>query len=236
MAAVDNLPITILVVDDDARLGTLLQQFLTREGYVVHLAADTAQARELLANQSITGIILDVMLPNETGLEFASAIRAGNVAKAADDLPILLLTARDAPQERVAGLESGADDYLAKPFEPRELALRLARLVRGYRQPASSLSLGAYELQRHSGIVTHRQNGVQLDLTAAERELLRLLAAANGQPVDRDTLAQAGGLQVQSPRTVDVQLTRLRKKLEPKPATPRYLLTVRSQGYALRGD
>jgi two-component system, OmpR family, phosphate regulon response regulator OmpR len=226
-------PAHILVVDDDARLRDLLQQFLSGAGFRVTTAESAADARARMDSLTFDLIVLDLMMPGESGLDFAKSLRA----KHDGSVPILMLTAMNESEDRIRGLETGADDYLPKPFEPRELVLRIGSILRRVPRadelvPASArlgdilFDLGREELTRA---------GQPIALTAAERRLLRTLAERPGAVFSRDELtrilAPGGG-----ERTVDVQVTRLRRKIEPDPKVPRYLQTVRGQGYLLRPD
>jgi two-component system phosphate regulon response regulator OmpR len=222
----------ILVVDDDQRLRELLRKYLSDKGYLVATAADAAEARARMAGLSFDLMVLDVMMPGEDGMALTRRLRAeGNT------IPILLLTARGEVDDRIKGLEAGADDYLAKPFEPRELLLRLASILRraprDEPEPVREFRLGAYVWDLGRSELT--QDGQPVHLTQAERDLLAVLADAVGQGVSRDDLAVRTGNSA-NPRTVDVQVTRLRKKIEDDPKAPRYLQTVRGMGYMLRPD
>jgi two-component system phosphate regulon response regulator OmpR len=224
----------ILVVDDDQRLRELLRGYLSRNGFRVTLAGDAAEARHSMAAMQFDLMVLDVMMPGESGIEFATALRAKDRA-----LPILMLTAMNEPRDRVAGLESGVDDYLAKPFEPRELVLRLQALLRRAEQrrtpPAvETVALGGMRFDLGRGELL-RESGERIRLTEAEVVLLRALAAQDGDPVDREALARELGGDVNA-RTIDVHVTRLRRKIEPDPRFPRYLLTARGAGYRLVGE
>lgn len=222
----------ILVVDDDRRLRELLRKYLSDNGYLVTTAADAAEARQCLAGLAFDLMVLDVMMPGEDGMALTRWLRAeGN------RLPVLLLTARGEVDDRIKGLESGADDYLSKPFEPRELLLRVASILRrsprDEPEPPRTLGLGAFTWDMDRSELT--QGGQPVHLTQAERDLLTILAEAAGQGVSRDDLAARTGNSA-NPRTVDVQVTRLRKKIEDDPKLPRYLQTVRGTGYMLRPD
>jgi two-component system, OmpR family, phosphate regulon response regulator OmpR len=228
----------LLVVDDDARLRTLLRRYLADNGFRVTLAADAAEARANLASFAFDLIVLDVMMPGESGLELTRGLRADGRPR----VPILLLTAMAEPEERVNGLEQGADDYLAKPFEPRELVLRirnvLARRVGvdgGVDEGAAprEVRFGAFRFDPARGELFRGGNIVHL--TPAEAGLLGALAAHAGAPVSRDALSQAAPFSG-SIRNVDVQMTRLRRKIEADPRFPRYLQTVRGTGYALKPE
>ncbi|MBI4183352.1 MAG: response regulator [Proteobacteria bacterium] len=219
----------VLVVDDDTRLRELLRRYLSENGFRVTTAADAAEARTHLAGLVFDLIVLDVMMPGESGLALTRSLRR------IDSVPILLLTAMGEPADRIAGLERGADDYLAKPFEPRELVLRIDAILRRAEagRPPTEVRLGEAIFDRARGEL--RRAGLALRLTSAETALLSVLARSANLVVSREDLrAEArlsGGL-----RTVDVQVTRLRRKIEPDPREPRYLQTVRGQGYVLRPD
>ena len=229
----------ILIVDDDERIRTLLRRFLERHGYFVTAARDSAQARRLLSGLEFDLIVLDVMMPGEDGFTLTRDLRRRI------DTPILLLTARGETSDRIEGLESGADDYLPKPFEPRELLLRIAAILR--RMPAAEiaqpkfLTLGDLRYDTEKGELW--QGEALVRLTGSEQALMRRLAASRGQPVSRADLiedmgrGQVGADEVEnSERAVDVQITRLRRKLEPDPKEPRFLQTVRGTGYMLVAD
>jgi two-component system, OmpR family, phosphate regulon response regulator OmpR len=226
----------LLVVDDDARLRDLLRRYLSDSGFRVTGAADGKEARAQLASFAFDLIVLDVMMPGENGLDLTRALRAGE--SIAGPVPILLLTAMAEPEDRVNGLEQGADDYLAKPFEPRELVLRIRNILQ--RRPAPEpeppppeLRFAGFRFDPARGQLFRGADPVRL--TAAETALLSSLAQRAPQAVSREELSQSaqfsGGV-----RNVDVQMTRLRRKVEPDPRNPRYLQTVRGTGYALRPD
>jgi two-component system phosphate regulon response regulator OmpR len=224
----------IIVVDDDQRLRELLRGYLSRNGFRVTLAADAAEARHSMAAMQFDLMVLDVMMPGESGIEFAATLRTKDRT-----MPILMLTAMNEPRDRIAGLESGVDDYLAKPFEPRELVLRLQALLRRVAQqrtppPVENLALGDMRFDMGRGELM-REDGERIRLTEAELVLLRALAARGGDPVDREALARELGGDVNA-RTIDVHVTRLRRKIEPDPRFPRYLLTARGAGYRLVGE
>jgi two-component system phosphate regulon response regulator OmpR len=223
----------ILVVDDDKRLRELLRKYLSDNGYLVATAADAAEARQRMAGLSFDLIVLDVMMPGEDGMALTRSLRAEGAK-----VPILLLTARGEVDDRIKGLEAGADDYLSKPFEPRELLLRLGSILRRVPRdepepPLRELRLGAFTWDMARSEL--RSGDQPVHLTQAERDLLAVLAEVAGQGVARDDLAVRTGNSA-NPRTVDVQVTRLRKKIEDDPKLPRYLQTVRGMGYMLRPD
>ncbi|NQV79528.1 MAG: response regulator transcription factor [Alphaproteobacteria bacterium] len=220
-------PPHILVVDDDTRLRELLRRYLSENDFIVSVASDAAEARRILSGITFDLLVLDVMMPGEDGLSLTQSIRQdGNT-------PILLLTARGEVEDRVAGLERGADDYLVKPFEPRELLLRISTILRrsAPTAPNSRVQLGECtfdvdrgELWRHDELV---------HLTSIEEELLRTLARHAGETVSRNDLIKLSSIDGNA-RTVDVQVTRLRRKIEPNPRAPRFLHAVRGRGYMLR--
>jgi two-component system, OmpR family, phosphate regulon response regulator OmpR len=217
----------ILIVDDDRRIRDLLSRFLSTEGYRVTTAETAADARAKLDGLSFDLMVLDVMMPGETGFEFARAIRVSST------VPILMLTARDEKESRIEGLEIGADDYMAKPFEPRELSLRINNILRRSQQPATpaveSVRFGPFVF--HLGRGELRQGEEVIHLTDREREMLRMLAVAPGETVTR--IALAGGGAPAGERAVDVQVNRLRRKIEQDPANPLFVQTVRGIGYRL---
>ena len=218
----------LLVVDDDARLRELLRRYLSDSGFRVTTAADAAEARSTLASFAFDLVVLDVMMPGENGIELTRALRLDG------GTPIMLLTAMAEAEDRVNGLEQGADDYLAKPFEPRELVLRIRNLLQ--RRPAADAETREIRFggNRFYTIRGELYRGSELvHLTAAEAGLLLLLAKRVGQAVSREELSVSLSGNV---RNVDVQMTRLRRKIERDPRFPRYLQTVRGIGYLLKPD
>ena len=217
----------LLVVDDDRRIRDLLSKFLASEGYRVTTAETAADARAKLKGLSFDLLVLDVMMPGETGFDLAKAIRGDS------DVPILMLTARDAAESRIRGLEIGADDYLSKPFEPRELSLRIANILKRAQpaapSPAESIRFGPFVYHLARGEL--RKGEEIIRLTDREREMLRILAHSPGETVPRLSLAGNGGSV--SERAVDVQVNRLRRKIEHNPANPLFVQTVRGIGYRL---
>ena len=217
----------LLVVDDDRRIRDLLSRFLATEGYRVTTADSAADARAKLIGLRFDLLVLDIMMPGESGFDFAQSLRGTS------NVPILMLTARDAAESRIKGLEMGADDYLSKPFEPRELSLRIASILKRARPAAPTLA----ESVRFGPFVYHLSRGelrkgeTAIRLTDREREMLRVLAATPGETVARTELAGNGG--TVSERAVDVQINRLRRKIELNPANPLYVQTVRGIGYRL---
>lgn len=221
----------ILLVDDDRRIRDLLSRFLQKNGYRVTLAGTAAEARVHLRSFSFDLLILDVMMPGESGLSFAEDVRRTS------DVPILMLTARAEVEDRVRGLETGADDYLTKPYEPRELVLRIASILRRMaarpaRPEAGVVRFGQFVFTLDRGEL--RQGEETVRLTEREREMLQILAAAAGTTVSREALGGGGG--AANERTIDVQVNRLRRKIERDPADPAYLQTVRGLGYRLLID
>lgn len=222
----------ILVVDDDNRLRNLLRDFLSKEGYVVTTAADAGEARGRMEGLVFDLMVLDVMMPGETGLELTQSLRKTS------NVPILLLTAMGETGDRITGLESGADDYLTKPFEPRELLLRINSILR--RMPAQApavepvhLSMGDFSYDPDRNELT--RTGEPVKISTAEGQLLLAFSERPGTIITRDELGLRTGAEANL-RTVDVQITRLRKKIEADPKNPRYLQTVRGKGYLLRSD
>jgi len=212
-----------------------LRNFLSRNGYRVTTAGDAAEARDRLQALDFDLMVLDLMMPGETGLELARSLRKGK------DIPILMLTAMAEARDRIAGFEHGADDYLSKPFEPRELLLRinsiLRRVVASPPPPTepdrTSVTMGPFRFDLRRGELMRGSNRVRI--TEAEADLLRALALNLGRTLSREILARLLGGNVNA-RTIDVQVTRLRRKMEPDPGYPRYLQTIRGQGYRLVGE
>lgn len=232
--------IHLLIVDDDERIRLLLQKFLIRNGFWVTTARDAAHARRLLAGLEFDLIVLDVMMPGEDGISLTRDLRAKMAT------PILLLTARGETADRIAGLEAGADDYLSKPFEPKELLLRINAILR--RTPVKVeprlprvLTMGEVRYDVDRGEMWRGADLIRL--TATEAALMRIFAARPGEPVSRaalvEDLSRGGGRGENGhaqERAVDVQITRLRRKFETDPKQPRYLQTVRGAGYMLAPD
>jgi two-component system phosphate regulon response regulator OmpR len=217
----------LLLVDDDRRIRDLLSRFLANEGYRVTTAGSAAMARAKLEGLSFDLLILDVMMPGESGFDLARSIRNGS------SVPILMLTARSEADDRIRGLELGADDYVPKPFEPRELSLRIASILRRA-QPASAdlretVCFGEFVFHIPRAELRHRDRVVHL--TDREREMLRILAEQQGETVPR--MALAGNGKASNERAVDVQVNRLRRKIERDPANPLIVQTVRGIGYRL---
>ena len=230
-AEIEDLP-HLLVIDDDTRLRDLLRRYLSEQGFRVTTAHDAADARAKLRSLTFDMLILDIMMPGESGLSLTRTLRA------ASDVPILLLSAMSETDDRIAGLSSGADDYLSKPFEPRELVLRINAVLRRVQAPIEeavneSVHFGGFcfDLGREE----LRRGGVQVRLTATETLLLKALARQPGIPLSRDDLVAESPM-IDNLRTIDVQMARLRRKIEGDPKYPRYLQTVRGIGYVLVPD
>ena len=222
----------VLVVDDDTRLRDLLRQYLAKNGYRVTTASNAAEARERMASLAFDLMVLDVTMPGEDGISFTRSVR-GTL-----QTPILLLTARGEADDRIAGLEAGADDYLAKPFEPRELLLRAAAVLRRVQKTEAMpvLRLGEHTFDVGRGELT--RDGEPVHLTTAETALLKLLGSNGRSLLSRTAIVQgvaASGTTV-AERSVDVHIARLRRKIEPDPHNPRYLKTVWGEGYVLWPD
>jgi two-component system, OmpR family, phosphate regulon response regulator OmpR len=225
----------LLIVDDDERIRGLLQKFLVRNGYLVSTARDAAQARRLLAGLEFDMIVLDVMMPGEDGITLTRDLRKRMTT------PILLLTAKGETANRIEGLEAGADDYLVKPFEPKELLLRINAILRRVPQVRNAepvrqvIHMGAVRYDLDRGEMWRGEAPVRL--TATEVQLMRIFAAQPGKPIPRDRLVAEGSrVDAAQERAVDVQITRLRRKIEDDPKAPRYLQTVRGEGYMLQPD
>jgi len=227
----------LLVVDDDERIRSLLQQFLVQDGYLISTAENAEQARILLTGIEFDLIILDVMMPGQDGVSFTGELRnLGN------NTPILLLTARGETEDRIKGLEVGADDYLPKPFEPKELLLRINAILR--RMPdlkedkmmPKTLDFGNLRYNVARNELWDGEN--QVRLTTTESQLMKIFTSALGEPISRADLVMSLGRDVSlaQDRAIDVQITRLRRKIELNPSQPRYLQTVRGAGYMLLFD
>ncbi len=222
----------ILVVDDDKRLRSLLQRFLRENGFFVSVANGAAEARHLMEQYKFDLLIVDIMMPEESGLEFLERLRQESA------VPVILLTAMGETSDRILGLEYGADDYLPKPFEPKELVLRIKNILK--RSPMAKLTadenldlgLCIYNVQKKELL---NKTGQIIHITPVEQSLLNVLSAKPGQVFAREKLADMLGAG-QSPRSIDVQITRLRKKIETDSKNPRYLQTVRGKGYMLLPD
>lgn len=222
----------ILVVDDDKRIRTLLSRYLIGEGYFVSAAANAREATERMRDLAFDLIVLDVMMPGESGTQFAARLRQG--PEPLRSAPILMLTALSETAKRVEGLEAGVDDYLAKPFDPRELSLRIASILRRARpqEPADPMvRFGDFAFDPTRVELTRAGKAVRL--TTRERDLLQTLVEHGGAIVSRQTLARRSAETKAAERSVDVEIARLRRKIEADPNAPRHLQTVRGQGYRL---
>jgi two-component system phosphate regulon response regulator OmpR len=234
----------ILVVDDDERLRALLNRFLSENGFRVSAAADAAEARAVMEGLTPDLMVLDVMMPGEDGVSLTRAMRSGDAP--GGDVPVLMLTAMGDAEARIGGLESGADDYLAKPFEPRELLLRIRTILRRMaptetapiaRSEVSELWFGDFRFDMRQNILWKVEGAEEITvrLTEAELSLLRCFAEVPGETLGREDLVERSAVNG-GERTVDVQITRLRRKIEPDLKYPRFLQTVRGRGYVFRPD
>ncbi|CEF42268.1 response regulator [Acetobacter tropicalis] len=222
----------VIVVDDDPRLRRLLQRYLSEHGFRISVAANAAEARQALGGIQPDAMVLDVTMPGENGLELTRALR-----DTGQEFPILLLTARGEPADRITGLEAGADDYLGKPFEPRELLLRLkAHLRRLAPAPAADnlriIRLGDLEFDPMRALLSGPEGNIHL--TGGEAALLSVLARRPNEVFTREEIAKALDMAEIGERAVDVQVTRLRRRIEPDPREPRFLHTIRGRGYVLK--
>ena len=226
----------LLIIDDDERIRRLLQTFLIRNGFLVSTARDAEHARRLLQGLAFDMLVLDVMMPGEDGVSLTRSLRKTS------QTPIMLLTAKGEADERIVGLEAGADDYLSKPFEPKELLLRINAILRRMPKPTlpettpKVLYLGAVRYEVDRGELWRGDTLIRL--TATEAQMMQLFASSPGEPVSRLQLVEDLGrndCRAQE-RAVDVQVTRLRRKIETDPKQPRYLQTVRGAGYMLSAD
>lgn len=215
----------VLVIDDDDRIRDLLAKYLGRAGYRVSSAKDAADARAKMAGIEYDLLIVDVMMPGEDGVSLVADLRGYS------DIPVILLTALGDPAHRIRGLKAGADDYLPKPFEPEELLLRMDAIFRrtGRKMVSDKITFGGFMYDLKQSVLT--RHGEIVRLTTSETTLLDLLARQGGGTVSRYVLSE--NVNGESERAVDVQMTRLRRKLEENPSEPRYLLTVRGKGYRL---
>ena len=222
----------ILVVDDDQKIRDLLARYLSENGFRVTTSADAACARNAMRGLSFDLVLLDIMMPGESGLDFARALRATL------DVPICMLTARAEANDRIEGLESGVEDYITKPFEPRELVLRLKNILKrgamqaNLEEASDEVRMGELIFQISRGEL--RRGDDSIKLTERERDLLRQLAAKPGTPIPRHELSSDES--TGNERAIDVQVNRLRRKIEADPSNPLYLQTVRGKGYILHSD
>ena len=221
----------ILVVDDDTRLRNLLQRFLRENSFLVSVAKDADEARLMMQQYKVDLLIVDVMMPKENGFDFLTSLRIEN------SVPVIMLTAMGDVEDRIAGLELGADDYIAKPFEPKELLLRIGSILRRApkeKKENQKLDLGLFVFDMQTKELVSKQGNL-LHITPVEQSLLAILGAKSGQVFSREKLSEMLGAG-QSPRSIDVQITRLRKKIEKDSKNPRYLQTLRGKGYMLLSD
>ncbi len=224
-----NVQPHVLVVDDDDRLRRLLQRYLAENGFRVTVAQTAADARATMRSVQPDLLVLDVSMPGESGLDLTESMR-----REKSDVPILLLTARGAPEDRIAGFEAGADDYLGKPFDPYELVLRIRAMLRRVAtvEPAGEVQLGGLTFDIARGELSGPDGMVHL--TGGEAALLGLLGRTPGEVLSREAIGQSLGMDEAGERAIDVQVTRLRRKIEADPREPRFLHTVRGRGYVLK--
>ena len=221
----------ILVIDDDTRLRNLLGKFLEDNNFKISLAEDTSKARDLMSQQNFNLLIVDVMMPNENGVDFTKSIRKQNSA-----IPVIMLTARGETEDRIKGLEAGADDYLPKPFEPKELLLRINNIFKRVENTQNTKNtqsnickFGAFTFDLDSSRL--KKGDEFIHITDSEAKILTILCQEKGNSISREKLSNlCGGI---DDRSIDVQITRLRKKIEDNPKQPHYLQTVRNLGYIL---
>lgn len=219
----------ILVIDDDDRIRELVSRYLRAQDFVVNTAMGADDARVIRESLAFDVIVADIMMPGETGLEYTQSLR-----RAGDDIPVLLLTALGGVDDRIEGLESGADDYLPKPFDPKELLLRIQAILRrvpSQKTAGRKFRIGPWLYNPDYKVLDDGET--QVNLTGVEDKLLQALASHSGQALSRDDLARLCDIDEGS-RTIDVQITRLRKKIEADSRTPRYIQTVRGQGYQIQ--
>tara|TARA_B100002051_G_C16730079_1_gene637718 strand:- start:2003 stop:2713 length:711 start_codon:yes stop_codon:yes gene_type:complete len=226
---VNNYKDHLLIVDDDKRIRELIKDYLLDDSFYISTASSAVEARMKIENFVYSLIILDITMPGEDGLSLTKSIRNNN------NVPILLLTARGDPQDRILGFESGADDYLAKPFEPRELLLRVKSILRrnqpNIKNNKNEIVMGSVSFDLNRGEL--KKDNKAIKLTSTELKLLKILTSERGITVTRHKLSQETGV---SDRSIDVQVTRLRKKIEIDPKNPRFLQTVWGSGYTLMPD
>lgn len=220
----------VLVVDDDDRIRSLVSRYLNEHGFLALTAGNAADAKEVLKIAEVDALVLDVMMPGQSGMELTEELRATN------DIPVLLLTAMGETEDKVSGLTAGADDYLTKPFDPRELVLRLQAILRRRPQPVSAtqdVKIGKWFFEVEQNDLVDGEERIRL--TDVEGNLLKALASKPGEILSREALAELCGLDA-GERTIDVQVTRLRKKLGEDSKAPKFLQTVRGKGYLLRAE
>ncbi len=215
----------LLVIDDDTRLRNLLGRFLEENGFQVSLAKETTEAKNMIAETKFDLMIVDVMMPGETGIEFTSNFRQSS------STPIIMLTARGEFEDRIKGLESGADDYLQKPFEPKELLLRINNVLKrfGTSKNSNICNFGEFSFNLNDGRLKKGEDFIHI--TDSESKILKILCQETGKVISRETLSSLCG--DIDERSIDVQITRLRRKIESNPKQPHYLQTVRNKGYVI---
>jgi len=222
----------LLIVDDDERLRDLLSKYLSENGFKITLADNAFSARKMIETFLFDLIILDVMMPGETGMELTKSLKSENF-----ETPILMLTAMGDVDNRIMGLELGVDEYLGKPFEPKELLLRIHAILRRVnskkKTQENDIQIGAFHF--NSSRKSLRKGNENIPLTTTESNMLKVLVNHIGQEISREYLMELIGVQT-TPRTIDVQITRLRKKLEQDPKKPKFLQTIRNKGYILWGS
>ena len=218
----------ILVIDDDTRLRNLLGKFLSENGFNVALAKDSLEARQIMLEKNFDLLIVDVMLPGEDGIAFTSSIRESS------KIPVIILTARGESDSRIKGLESGADDYLPKPFEPKELVLRINNILKrtsAIFDQGDVCKFGDFSFNTTESRLKRKDEFIHI--TDSEAKILGILCKEKGNPISRERLSSlCGGIDY---RSIDVQITRLRKKIELNPKQPHYIQTVRNCGYVIYG-
>lgn len=225
----------ILVVDDDDRIRDLVARYLGDNGFFVSVAADASAAKAALKLAQYDALVVDVMMPGQSGFELTAELRA---QEAFQEIPVLLLTAMGEVDDKIEGLSAGADDYLTKPFDPRELVLRLQAILRRrpkFEEESQSIKIGSWVYERQKNLLVDEGKDLKIKLTDGEANLLNALSKKVGEVMSREDLSHACGLDPDK-RTVDVQVTRLRRKLEEDSNTPLYLQTVRGKGYVLRAQ
>lgn len=225
----------VLIIDDDRRIRELVSRFLHDHGFIAVTAEDASAARALMEGFEFDALVVDIMMPGESGLDFTRDIQQKHLQQQSAP-PVLLLTALGEAEDRISGLESGADDYLTKPFEPKELVLRLNAILRRTKKrnvAQAPFSIGRWRFDPQHRILQDEDKNQTRQLTAMEVNLLTALAARPGEVMNREELAKACGIEA-GERTIDVQVTRLRRKMEKDTRAPRYLQTVRGKGYVLQ--
>jgi len=225
--AVDRADAHTPAIDDDERLRDLLQRFLSESGFLVTAAGSAEDARAYLVGTQFDLLIIDVMMPGETGVEFLADLRRKS------DVPALFLTAMSETEDRIAGLETGADDYIAKPFEPRELILRIRRILDRQAMAArpGAIRFGAFSYDTESKVLV--ENGRRVHITTAEQDLLSCFTSAANNVLSREDISARLNGRMKG-RSIDVAVARLRTKLEQDPRFPVFLTTVRGRGWMLR--